>query len=86
MRDSGSADKKDVWTKPSAPRTSETNGWMSKHDCLHHVSFEGEALAPAARSRRPGLQDQYFDERKPIGVTETGATPTKTENDYAGPS
>jgi hypothetical protein len=67
-----SNDKKDAWTKPSAPNDKDetATNWMSKVDRLRTTSFEGEALHPPPAAADLVFKIEYFDERKPIGVTE----------------
>ena len=67
-----SADKKDAWTKPSAPNDKDetATNWMSKVDRLRTTSYEGDALHPPPAAADLVFKIEYFDERKPIGVTE----------------
>jgi len=67
-----STDKKDAWTKPSAPHDKDetATNWMSKVDRLRTTSFEGETLHPPPAPADLVLKIEYFDDRKPIGFTE----------------
>jgi hypothetical protein len=67
-----STDKKDAWTKPSAPHDKDetATNWMGKVDRLRTTSFEGEALHPPPAPADLVLKIEYFDDRKPIGFTE----------------
>ncbi len=67
-----SADKKDAWTKPSAPNEKDetATNWMSKVDRLRTTSYEGEALHPPPAPADLILKIEYFDERKSLGYTE----------------
>jgi len=80
-----SSDKKDAWTKPSAPNDKDetATNWMSKVDRLRTTSFEGEALHPPPAAADLVFKIEYFDERKPIGVTEIWRHPgTDGKTDY----
>ncbi|HEX3595360.1 MAG TPA: DUF4340 domain-containing protein [Polyangiaceae bacterium] len=67
-----SADKKGAWTKPGAPNDKDetATNWMSKVDRLRTTSYEGDTLHPPPAAADLVFKIEYFDERKPIGVTE----------------
>ena len=67
-----STDKKDAWTKPSAPADKDetATNWMSKVDRLRTTSFVGETLSPPPAPADQILKIEYFDERKPLGYIE----------------
>jgi hypothetical protein len=80
-----SADKKDAWTKPSAPNEKDetATNWMSKLDRLRTTSFEGETLSPPPAPADQILKIEYFDERKPIGFLELVRRPgTDDKSEY----
>ncbi|HVU05173.1 MAG TPA: DUF4340 domain-containing protein [Polyangiaceae bacterium] len=81
-----STEKKDAWTKPSAPADKDetATNWLSKVDRLRSTSYAGETLSPPPAPADQILKIEYFDERKPIGylelVRKPGAGPDdKTE-------
>jgi len=67
-----SADKKEAWTKPSAPHDKDetATNWMSKVDRLRTTSYEGDALNPPPTAADLVLKVEYFDDHKSLGTTE----------------
>jgi hypothetical protein len=67
-----STDKKDAWTKPSAPgeKDETATNWLGKVERLRTTSFSGATLSPPPAPADQILKIEYFDERKSIGFLE----------------
>ena len=82
-----SADKKDAWTKPSAPNDKDetATNWLTKVDRLRTTSYEGDALHPPPAPRDYVLQDRVL--RRPqanrLPRRSSGTIPATTDKtDY----